>query len=63
MNDTWENDRWPFGDWWRELNQELAKIQCGEAGFGDARYYYNSNYSPMTAARLILETAGEARKA
>jgi len=52
---TRENDTWAFGDWWQLLNKELATLNAAEAGFGDARYYYNANYSPMTAARLMQE--------
>jgi hypothetical protein len=50
-----ENEKWAFGDWWELLNKELDALNQEQAAYGEARYYYNANYSPMTAAKLISE--------
>ena len=49
------NDDWAFGDWWKLLNDELADIGQDQALFGDARYYFNANYSPYGAANRIAD--------
>lgn len=58
----WKTTLGAFGDWWQLLNQELAALNEAEAGFGDARYHYNANYSPMTAAKIIAENRAEKRQ-
>lgn len=44
-----------FLDWWRALNNELVaeRGQGADANQGDARYFFDRNYSPVTAALLI----------
>lgn len=55
-----ENDSWAFGDWWELLNAELSGFGEGEALYRDARYYHTANYSPATAANLLLQERAEA---
>jgi hypothetical protein len=39
-----------FSPWWLALNSELGKRNKPEAGFGDARDYYEMGHPPETAA-------------
>lgn len=45
--------------WWDELNAELAARGEKEALLGDANYFFEKNYSPMTAAQLIAQDRKE----
>ena len=44
-----------FGCYWKALNEELKLIGQTEALFGDARYWFERNYSPNGAASMIAD--------
>lgn len=45
----------PFLTWWREANDEMIAKSGYDMNLGDARYWYERNHSPGTAARLQIE--------
>jgi hypothetical protein len=44
-----------FHLWWREFNKALKFLGTHEADQGDARYWYDAQLSPETAARLLTK--------
>lgn len=52
----------PFIAWWRQANAEMEDRGAHEMGFRDARYWFERNYSPDTAARLQLENEDSAQE-
>lgn len=45
----------PLLTWWEEVNNHLAEAGAPEMLYGDARYWYDRQHSPGTAAQLHLE--------
>ena len=40
---------WEFGDWWKQVN-DILEGDGYDIRFGDARYFYNLHYTPLSAA-------------
>ena len=49
-----------FIDWWRETNSHLFWNGREDMSLGDARYWFDRNYSPPTAAALHMEETATA---
>ena len=48
-----------FMVWWKAANEEMERLGGREIQFASARYWYEYNYSPDTAARLIFQDRWE----